>query len=109
MCCTFVPPYLLQRVALWAGTRHASDSGRETLQVDDRLRARREAPAGEMAAPRLPGTKKRVVHTANNTESLPGEVVRSNGDPAVGAPRPSCARMPATRCRSWMGSNGLVT
>lgn len=86
MCCTFVPPYLLQRVALWAGTRHASDSGRETLQVDDRLRARRESPAGEMAAPRLPGTKKRVVHTANNTESLPGEVVRSNGDPAVGDP-----------------------
>jgi Zn-dependent metalloprotease len=86
MCCTFVPPYLLQRVALWAGTRHASDSGRETLQVDDRLRARRESPAGEMAAPPLPGTKKRVVHTANNTESLPGELVRSNGDPAVGDP-----------------------
>ena len=86
MRCTFVPPYLLQRVALWAGTRHASDSGRETLQVDDRLRARRESPAGETAAPRLPGTQKRVVHTANNTESLPGEVVRSNGDPAVGDP-----------------------
>ena len=33
MCCTFVPPYLLQRVALWAGTRHASDSGKETLPV----------------------------------------------------------------------------
>ena len=45
MCCTFVPPYLLQRVALWGGTRQASASGRETLQVDDRLRARRESPA----------------------------------------------------------------
>jgi hypothetical protein len=86
MCCTFVPPYLLQRVALWAGTRHASDSGRETLQVDDRLRSRRESPPGQMAAPRMPGVKKRVVHTANNTESLPGEVVRSNGDPPVGDP-----------------------
>ena len=42
MSCMFVPPYLLQRVALWAGTRHASASGKETLQVDDRLRARRE-------------------------------------------------------------------
>ena len=86
MCCTFVPPYLLQRVALWGGTRQASASGRETLQVDDRLRARRESPADQMAAPRLPGTKKRVVHTANNTESLPGEVARSNGDPPVGDP-----------------------
>jgi Zn-dependent metalloprotease len=84
MCCSFVPPYLLQRVALWAGTRHASDSGRETLQVDDRLRAQRQSPAGEMAAPRLPGSKKRVVHSANNTQTLPGEVVRSNGDLAVG-------------------------
>ncbi len=37
-----------------------------------------------MAAPRAPGTRKRVVHTANNTESLPGEVVRSNGAPPVG-------------------------
>jgi Zn-dependent metalloprotease len=86
MCCTFVPPYLLQRVALWAGTRHASASGRETLQVDDRLRTRRESPPGQMAAPPLPGVKKRVVHTANNTESLPGDVVRSNGDPPVGDP-----------------------
>jgi Zn-dependent metalloprotease len=84
MSCTFVPPYLLQRIALRAGTRHASASGRETLQVDDRLRARRESPPGYMAAPPLPGTKTRVVHTANNTESLPGEVVRSDGDPPVG-------------------------
>jgi Zn-dependent metalloprotease len=39
-----------------------------------------------MAAPPLPGAKTRVVHTADNTESLPGEVVRSDGDPAVGDP-----------------------
>jgi Thermolysin metallopeptidase, alpha-helical domain/Thermolysin metallopeptidase, catalytic domain len=84
MSCTFVPPYLLQRVARRAGTRHASSSGRGTLQVDDRLRARREARPPEMAAPRLPGTTTRVVHSANNTETLPGEVVRSDGDPPVG-------------------------
>jgi len=82
--CTFVPPYLLQRVARRAGTRHACASGRETLQVDDRLRARREARPPEMAAPTLPAASSRVVHSANNTETLPGEVVRSDGDPAVG-------------------------
>lgn len=84
MTCTFVPPYLLQRIARRAGTRHACDSGRGTLQVDDRLRARRESPPPEMAAPRLPGTSTRVVHTANNTETLPGDVVRRDGDPPVG-------------------------
>lgn len=84
MTCMFVPPYLLQRVALWAGTRHASASGKETLQVDDRLRARREAPPPELAAPRVPGVRTRVVHTANNTETLPGEPVRTDGDSPVG-------------------------
>ena len=84
MSCTFVPPYLLQRVARRAGTRHACASGRETLQVDDRLRARREARPPEMAAPSLPGTSSRVVHSANNTETLPGEVIRKDGDPPAG-------------------------
>jgi Thermolysin metallopeptidase, alpha-helical domain/Thermolysin metallopeptidase, catalytic domain len=84
MSCTFVPPYLLQRIARRAGTRHASASGRETLHVDDRLRARRASRPREMAAPRLPGPTTRVVHTANNTETLPGEVVRKDGDPPVG-------------------------
>jgi hypothetical protein len=84
MSCMFVPPYLLQRVALWAGTRHASASGRETLQVDDRLRARREVPPPELAAPRVPGVRTRVVHTANNTETLPGEPVRTDGDSPSG-------------------------
>ena len=84
MSCMFVPPYLLQRVALLAGTQHASASGKETLQVDDRLRARREAPPPELAAPRVPGVRTRVVHTANNTETLPGEPVRTDGDSPIG-------------------------
>jgi hypothetical protein len=84
MSCTFVPPYMLQRIARRAGTRHACASGRETLQVDDRLRAKREARPPELAAPRVPGASMRVVHSANNTETLPGEVVRSDGDPPVG-------------------------
>jgi Thermolysin metallopeptidase, alpha-helical domain/Thermolysin metallopeptidase, catalytic domain len=84
MTCMFVPPYLLQRVALWGGTRHASASGRETLHVDDRLRAKREAAPPELTAPPMPGLSTRVVHTAQNTETLPGEVVRTDGDGPVG-------------------------
>jgi hypothetical protein len=37
-----------------------------------------------MAAPPLPGSRSRVVHTANNNETLPGEIVRSDGDLPVG-------------------------
>ena len=72
MSCMFVPPYLLQRVALWAGTRHTSASGKETLQVDDRLRARREAPPPELAAPRVPGVRNRVVHTCQQHRNTAG-------------------------------------
>jgi Zn-dependent metalloprotease len=36
-----------------------------------------------MAAPTLPGASSRVVHSANNTETLPGEVARRDGDPPV--------------------------
>jgi Thermolysin metallopeptidase, alpha-helical domain/Thermolysin metallopeptidase, catalytic domain/Emfourin len=86
MSCAFVPPYLLQRIARQAGTRHACASGRETLQVDDRLRARRESRPPEMAAPPVPGASTRVVHSANSTETLPGEAVRRDGDPPVGDP-----------------------
>jgi hypothetical protein len=86
MSCAFVPPYLLQRIARRAGTRHACASGRETLQVDDRLRARRETRPPEMAARPVPGASTRVVHSANSTETLPGEAVRRDGDPPVGDP-----------------------
>ena len=86
MICTFVPPYPLQRIALRAGTRHASTSGSQTLQVDDRLRARRQLATGSNGRSTPARPKTRVVHTADNTESLPGEVVRSDGDPPVGDP-----------------------
>ena len=87
MRCTFVPPYLLQRVALWAGTRHASDSGRETLQVDDRLRARRESPADRDGRstpawhPRsgwytLPTTPSRCPARLSGATAIPRSVIR---------------------------------
>jgi Zn-dependent metalloprotease len=36
-----------------------------------------------MAAPTLPEASSRVVHSANNTETLPGEFARGDGDPPV--------------------------
>ena len=41
--------------------------------------------------------------------ALDGEDGGGHGTPGVAAPRSCWAMIPATRCRSWIGSNGLVT
>ncbi len=79
--CTFVPPYLLERVA--ASSSDAADTCRATLARDHALRASRAT-----GAPAVPPTATAgaawVVHTAHNGSTLPGDVVRSAGDPASG-------------------------
>jgi Zn-dependent metalloprotease len=69
--CHFIPPYLIERIQ----PHH--------LALDRALRARREAgphPPPESAV----GAPAWVVHTCHNTADLPGDVVRSAGDPASG-------------------------
>ncbi|MCA1981467.1 M4 family metallopeptidase [Nocardioides nematodiphilus] len=69
--CHFIPPYLLERLQ-----PHLTD-------VDRALRARREAgphPVRQGAA----GAPAWVVHTCHNGADLPGDVVRSAGQPASG-------------------------
>ena len=83
MTCHFIPPYLLQHLATGAADPAAGACGARTLALDERLRAQRE-----LAPPQLvvaaDGDDARVIHTAANTETLPGTVARSLGDPAVG-------------------------
>jgi 8-oxo-dGTP pyrophosphatase MutT (NUDIX family) len=79
--CTFVPPYLLRRIADFRGD---SATPLRTLEVDERLRsARILRPPGE---PRtvLPAGPVWTVHTAGNTATLPGTPVRSAGEPESG-------------------------
>ena len=87
MPCSFVPPYLLRRLARTT-VIGASTVGEHTLELDRVLRSRREepprAPIRRVTAPAGSATTTRVVHTADNTETLPGEVVRTDGDPATG-------------------------
>ena len=69
--CHFIPPYLLERIQ-----PHLTD-------VDRALRERREAgphPVREAAA----GAPAWVVHTCHNGSALPGDVVRSAGQPESG-------------------------
>ena len=77
MTCSFVPPYLL---------RHAADSGAraDTLRLDQQLRARREGPVPTQRPTATVEGGRRVVHDAQHQETLPGVVVRQDGDPASG-------------------------
>ncbi len=90
--CQFVPPYLLRKLVTEGASSDLTRCCQDTLGLDDRLRDRRTRPPQSLQAPRRaavssdaePGT--RVVHTAKNTEELPGDVVRGQGDPVSGDP-----------------------
>lgn len=75
--CTFVPPFLLQRLAE-AGV----DCAGTTLVLDRQARSARSNPNSPTAA--VPGAW--TVHTAANTTTLPGTPVRAAGQPASGDP-----------------------
>ncbi|HEY3529342.1 MAG TPA: protealysin inhibitor emfourin [Nocardioides sp.] len=84
-CCSFVPPFLLERIA--ASTRDAADHCRLTLARDAELREGRLRSSGTATAPpATPATEAAawVVHTARNGSALPGDVVRQPGEPASG-------------------------
>ena len=101
-----IPPYLLERLAgsatrptalpgpaaepeegAWgteAGLDVVAELARRTLLADERMRHRREAPArrhtGMLAEP---GTLRREISDAENTERLPGRLVRKEGQEPV--------------------------
>ena len=77
-CAGIVPPYLLQRLVA-SGDADLADRARRTLVHDSVLRAR------PMRAARASGGPlHRTVHDAHNGTSLPGDVVRDEGDAASG-------------------------
>lgn len=86
--CTIVPPHLLQHlVRAGAGAdpalRALSDRALSTLTETERLRGRRDVLSALGHAGRVPaGTLRRAVHDAAHGESLPGKLVRSEGEPA---------------------------
>ena len=79
--CQIIPPYLLDRIASSYPDDTAGSASRRTLQIDWRLRAHR--------ATSPPGLERDTdadfsIHTAANGTDLPGELVRTAGDPASG-------------------------
>jgi hypothetical protein len=84
--CSFVPPYLLARLA---ATHHDDDVGgccRSTLVLDAELRRRRETTPAAMPglAPGAVLDGPFAVHSADNGTSLPGRLVRGASDGPTG-------------------------
>ena len=76
MRCHFIPQYLLDTLA-GAPDTEAAERGRRTMAIDARVRAAVVAPAATAGAAW-------EIHDAHNGSDLPGELVRTAGEPAVG-------------------------
>ncbi|QEE61680.1 M4 family metallopeptidase [Salinibacterium sp. dk2585] len=92
MRCPVVPPYLLARIAKSDDPRYAaaSESARRSLLVDGPVRRQRcEVPASTDTQAPSPGmhgiaAPRRTIYDAERTTTLPGRVVREEGDPPSG-------------------------
>ena len=90
--CAFVPPYLLRHLALgehptMAAAEHPCG---QTLAIDAAFRERRAQAAAQEPTARATAQADEgdrwVIHSAGNEETLPGTVVRSEGDAATDDP-----------------------
>ena len=91
--CSIVPPYVLEALAV-SGDPHLEAHALATLAVDEVLRRGRwrqggtvlRAPGtdGPRVVPGTPDGPQRSIHDAQQTTTLPGVLVRGEGDPATG-------------------------
>jgi len=80
--CHFVPPYLMQELAN-SGTLD-QDYVDACLRIDTDMRARRDPAGGPQGVLPRATAARWTVHTAGNTETLPGDPVISEGDQPTG-------------------------
>ncbi len=82
-----LPPYVLDNIAQ-NGTTVQQEKAQQTALLTAQFREQRLGMASRAAVPRGPqaagGVKVRNVYTANQTSSLPGQLVRAEGAPATG-------------------------
>ncbi len=93
--CTFIPPYVLEALAA-SGDPHLAAHAAATLAADEVLRRERGRQTGTLRPgtaqpgpeqrlePGGPGGPQRAVHDAGGTTTLPGTLVRGEGDPPTG-------------------------
>jgi len=79
-----VPPYVLEQIAT-KGSDAQKNLAVETLKASERMRGQRRALAdfsGAVSRFAAVGGKERIIYDAKNGSTLPGTVVRNEGDPA---------------------------
>ena len=82
MTCQFVPPYLLRQIA--ASRSDAAPCCDRTLVVDEGIRSARLARLPQPPSPGDGPPAAWTVHTAHNSERLPGDPVRTAGSAPSG-------------------------
>jgi Zn-dependent metalloprotease len=83
-----VPPYIVEHIAANAESAEERRSAVRSLSIDTSLRMQRaviKRRGGPSAVSAAEGVD-RSVYTADNTETLPGTLVRAEGQPASGDP-----------------------
>jgi hypothetical protein len=86
-CPSFIPPYLLTRIASDDDAARAAPAVR-TMALDEVHRARRQATGATPTDP-PPGAApnpRRTIYSAHNDTDLPGDEVRAEGAPSTGDP-----------------------
>ena len=91
LCC-IIPPHILKKIAE-NGSMEQQDKARQTIVATEQLRGRRYGIASvnslststsmSFSMEAVPTGKLRTVYDAKNGSTLPGTVVRNEGDPAV--------------------------
>lgn len=80
----FMPPHVLERIASHGNAR-LQRCARLTLQADAQFRLRNAAmPAARPADSSSPGEPARYIYNASNQQTLPGDLIRAEGDPDSG-------------------------
>jgi Zn-dependent metalloprotease len=80
--CCILPPYILGEV-IKNGNAEQRAWAFQTLTTSEQFRGRREA-VGRINFASPAGTKLRTIYDAKSSETLPGTLVRREGDPAAG-------------------------
>ena len=105
MRCTFIPPYLLDKVAASAD-EHVARCGHRTREIDAGLRAARETAAAQ-AVTRAGAAWE--VYSAGNGSTLPGTPVRSAGEPEAGDPAVDEAAVGLTESLAFLADLGRAS
>ena len=84
-----LPPHILHEIAKRARSAAQRNAALDALALDGTLRSHRTAVQLQPSAVRLsaagaPPKVNRTIYTANESETLPGTLVRAEGQPAVG-------------------------